>query len=95
VERAGCQVAPGPAGVRAHYHQYAPACGAGRKESSSWPGSRLAPGPAAAVPAAVPGRPASQRCGGAAVPAQRRPAGLPPNRECRAGRKTPAPAPGA
>src|SRR5262249_3897990 len=34
VERAGCQVTPGPGGVGAHCHQYAPACGAGRKESS-------------------------------------------------------------
>lgn len=36
VERAGCQVTPGTGTVRTHYHQYAPACGAGRKESSGW-----------------------------------------------------------
>ena len=34
-ERAGGQVTPGTGGVRAHCHQYAPACGAGRKESSA------------------------------------------------------------
>ena len=30
VERTGCQVTPGRGAVRAHCHQYAPACSAGR-----------------------------------------------------------------
>jgi len=43
----GCQVTPGPGGVRARCHQYGPACGAGRKKSPAWPGSGAASGPAA------------------------------------------------